>query len=128
MESLLVLVLFHSNFFEENDCAAVLIVWSLLLILLSFLCSLMKLCDLHAKSGQILLVLLVTCNIQCLTLLLYLALNDVNLLRDYRFYDKEDLAKANGVLQLGNQVFILLGHILDLLTKFLLDADEVSQL
>ena len=88
----------------------------------------MKLCDLHAKSGQILLVLLVTCNIQCLTLLLYLALNDVNLLRDNRFYDKEDLAKANGVLQLGNQVFILLGHILDLLTKLLLDADEVSQL
>ena len=88
----------------------------------------MKLCDLPAKSLQILLILLVTCDIECLTLLLYLALNAVHLLWDNRLDNEENLAETNSVFQLGDQVFILIRHIFNLLTKFLLDTNEISQL
>ena len=88
----------------------------------------MKVGDLSSQSLQIFLVFLVARHVKRLALLVDPVLNHANLLRDDRFDDEENLAEANGVLQLGHQVFILLCHVLDLLAELLLDANEVSQL
>ena len=128
MQNYLVLVLLHAHFLEKYDGAPVLIVWCLLLGLLLLLCLLMELRDLAAKRNQVLLILQITRLVQCGALLLNTTLNIDQLLRDNRLDNEQNFTEANSVFQLVDQVFILLRHILDLLSKLFFYANEVAQL
>ena len=126
MQDHLVLVLLHTYFLEKHDGAPVLIVWCLKLGFLLLLRLLVELRNLAAKRNQVLLILQVTRLVQRGALLLDTTLNVDQLLRYDRLDNEENFTEANSVFQLVDQVFILLRHILYLLSKLFFDANEVA--
>lgn len=84
--------------------------------------------DLASKLLQFTVAFLVARHIKYVHLLAHGVGNLCQWVLQHRLDHEEDLAEADSFLQDGNQIFIFLGHVLDLLPKFLLNVDEISKL